>query len=223
MRRTPSPAPPARSASPAALSVLALASSSPPLPVASRLTHSPVLALSSLVDSNAPGIGGLQSAPARALARQCRDSPYVVYTSPSHGRLSRFNRHHPHRNLCRPLRQPRTRHWTVSFNTPSCPSPHRRTSRLQATWAVIGQVRLEDTRIRRWSHLVGSCRIRAISGLASRPDQPPLVLLRNERPPHCPPTTIPAHQHKDIVPHIVVRLPVHLVLDRIAIARDSCI
>ncbi len=36
-----------------------------------------------------------------------------------------------------------------------------------------GHVRLGAPTARRWSHLVVSCRIRAISGPASRPDQPP--------------------------------------------------
>jgi hypothetical protein len=47
---------------------------------------------------------------------------------------------------------------------------------------VVGQVRLKGARIQQWSHTVASCQIRAISGLASRPDQPATKELKASQP-----------------------------------------
>ena len=43
----------------------------------------------------------------------------------------------------------------------------------EARLTVVGQMRLQSARSQRRSHLVVSCRVRAISGVTSQPDQPP--------------------------------------------------
>ena len=75
-----------------------------------------------------------------------------------------------------------------------CANAHRSETgwrRLQqvAALTVVGQVRLEGARIQQRNSLVTSCRVRAMSGLASRPDQPASQQRRRARQ-----TTSPAHR-----------------------------
>ncbi len=47
---------------------------------------------------------------------------------------------------------------------------------------LVGQVQLDGQMIQSWRHSVVSCRVRAFSGLAPQPDQPPTLGVESQCP-----------------------------------------